>query len=103
MKSVKVIIETPRGSAEKYTYDKNHGLFALTKILPPGMTFPYDFGFFPDTAGGDVDPVDVMVICEFKSFPGCVLDCRLIGVLLAEQSSKKVTERNDRFVAIPML
>src|SRR5215467_12109366 len=103
MKSVKVIIETPRGSAEKYTYDKRFGLFALTKILPPGMTFPYDFGFFPDTVGGDGDPADVLVIGEFKSFPGCVMDCRLIGVLLAEQTSKKGMERNDRFFAVPIL
>ena len=103
MKPVKVIIETPKGSTEKYAYDKEHGLFALKKILPAGMTFPYDFGFFPQTKGGDGDPVDVLVICEFKSFPGCVMDCRIIGVMLAEQSSKKGKERNDRFFAVPVL
>lgn len=103
MKSVKVIIETPKGSTEKYAYDKEEGLFALKKILPAGMTFPYDFGFFPGTKGGDGDPVDVLVICEFKSFPGCLMDCRIIGVLVAEQSSKKGKERNDRFFAVPEL
>jgi len=103
MKSIKVIIETPKGSAEKYDYDKEHGLFALKKILPAGMAFPYDFGFFPGTKGGDGDPVDVLVICEFKSFPGCVMNCRIIGVLVAEQSSKKGKERNDRFFAVPVL
>ncbi|HEV8506287.1 MAG TPA: inorganic diphosphatase [Chitinophagaceae bacterium] len=103
MKPVKVIIETPKGSGEKYAYDKEHGLFALKKILPAGMSFPYDFGFFPDTRGGDGDPVDVLVISEFKSFPGCVMNCRIIGVLLAEQNSKKGKERNDRFFAVPVL
>ena len=103
MKPVKVIIETPRGSSEKYAYDKEHGLFGLKKILPAGMSFPYDFGFFPDTKGGDGDPVDVLVISEFKSFPGCMMDCRLIGVLLAEQKSKEGKERNDRFFAVPVL
>src|SRR4030095_9202285 len=103
MKAVKGIVETPKGNAEKYTYDKDHGLFALKKILPAGMTFPYDFGFFPDTRGGDGDPVDVLVISEFKSFPGCVMDCRIIGVLLAEQNSKGGKERNDRFFAVPVL
>src|SRR5689334_910013 len=103
MKSVKVIIETPRGSTEKYDYDKDRGLFALKKILPAGMIFPYDFGFFPGTTGGDGDPVDVLVIGEFKSFPGCMMDCRIIGVVLAEQSSKKGKERNDRFFAVPVL
>jgi inorganic pyrophosphatase len=56
MKSVKVIIETPKGSTEKYTYEKDDGLFALKKILPAGMIFPYDFGLFPNTKGGDADP-----------------------------------------------
>jgi len=103
MKPVKVIIETPKGSSEKYAYDKTQGLFGLKKILPAGMTFPYDFGFFPETRGGDGDPVDVLVISEFKSFPGCMMDCRIIGVLVAEQSSKEGKERNDRFFAIPVL
>jgi len=103
MKPVKVIIETPRGSTEKYSYDHELGLFLLKKILPAGMVFPYDFGFFPNTKGGDGDPVDVLVICEFKSFPGCVMNCRIIGALLAEQKSKHGKERNDRFFAIPVL
>lgn len=103
MKPVKVIIETPKGSTEKYAYDKDEGLFALKKILPAGMMFPYDFGFFPNTKGGDGDPVDVLVMGEFKSFPGCIMNCRIIGVLLAEQTSEKGKERNDRFFAVPLL
>jgi len=103
MKPVNVIIETPRGSAEKYAYDEGLKLFVMKKILPAGMVFPYDFGFFPNTKGGDGDPLDVLVLCEFKSFPGCVMNCRIIGALLAEQKSKEGQERNDRFFAIPVL
>lgn len=103
MKSVKVIIETPKGSAEKYAYDEENGLFELKKILPAGMSFPYDFGFFPNSKGGDGDPVDVLVISEFRSFPGCIMNCRIIGVVMAEQTSKKGTERNDRFFAVPQV
>ena len=103
MKPVKVIIETPKGSAEKYSYDPELRLFLLKKILPAGMVFPYDFGFFPETIGGDGDPVDVLVICEFKSFPGCIMNCRILGALIAEEKSEKKTERNDRFFAIPVM
>src|ERR1044071_8032796 len=103
MKPVKVIVETPRGSAEKYEYDEELKLFVMKKILPAGIVFPYDFGFFPNTKGGDGDPVDVLVMCEFKSFPGCIMNCRIIGALLAEQKSKKGKERNDRFFAVPVL
>jgi len=102
---VPVIIETPKGSTEKYAYDDDHRCFKLHKILPSGMVFPYDFGFIPGTKGDDGDPLDVIVFSEYKSFPGCLMDCRIIGGIKAEQISanKKKKERNDRFVAIPAL
>ena len=102
MEAVEAIIETPKGSAEKYAYDPEKRLFKLKKILPSGMVFPYDFGFIPGTKGGDGDPLDVIVISEFKSFPGCLLDCRIIGAIIAEQTEKKETMRNDRYIGIPV-
>ncbi|HVV05770.1 MAG TPA: inorganic diphosphatase [Puia sp.] len=106
MGCVDVVIETPRGSAQKYDYNPETHFFELKKILPAGMVFPYDFGFVPDTKGEDGDPLDVIVISEFHSFPGCVIKCRLIGVIKAEQSAekgKKKMIRNDRYLAIPKL
>jgi len=105
MESLKVVIETPRGSALKYQYDNNNHLFNLKKILPVGMVFPYDFGFLPGTKGGDGDPLDILSISEFKSFPGCVMECRIIGGFKARQTEKKNGKeiRNDRFFAVPVL
>ncbi len=100
-KPINVIIETPRGSAEKYDYDEQTGFFILSKILPAGMVFPFDFGFIPNTKGEDGDPLDIMVISEFHSFPGCMMSCRLIGAIEAKQTEGKQTIRNDRFLAIP--
>ncbi|HMG83849.1 MAG TPA: inorganic diphosphatase [Ferruginibacter sp.] len=88
MKIINVVIETPKGSAQKYDYDKKTGFFKLEKILPAGMVFPYDFGFIPDTKGEDGDPLDVLVFSEFCSFPGCMIECRLIGGIKAEQSKE---------------
>ena len=104
MACVDVVIETPKGSAQKYDYDPSSHFFKLKKILPSGMVFPYDFGFVPDTKGEDGDPLDVIVISEFNSFPGCLIRCRIIGGIKAEQSEakgKKQKIRNDRFIAIP--
>jgi inorganic pyrophosphatase len=103
MKSFNIIIETPKGSPQKYKLDKKSGYFLLKKILPAGMMFPFDFGFIPGTKGDDKDPLDAFVISEFKSFPGCLIKCRLIGAILAEQSDKKETVRNDRYFFIPEL
>ena len=104
MKCLDIVIETPKGSALKYSYDPVSHFFELRKILPAGMVFPYDFGFIPGTKGEDGDPLDIIVISEFKSFPGCKMSCRVIGGIKAEQSKKKGKEemiRNDRFIAIP--
>jgi inorganic pyrophosphatase len=97
-----VVIETPRGSRNKYKLDEETGRIKLSKVMPEGMVFPYDFGFFPDTASEDGDPLDVLVLCDEPTFPGCQIDCRLAGVLLARQKDKGKSEskRNDRIIAV---
>jgi len=103
MKNITIVIETPKHSTQKYDYDPESHFFLLKKSLPEGMCFPYDFGFIPNTTGEDGDPLDVIMISEFTTFPGCMADCRIIGCINAEQqengSKKKI--RNDRFIAIP--
>src|SRR4029077_1527901 len=98
---VTVVIETPKGSRNKYAFDPEIGAFALKKVLPAGMTFPYDFGFVPRTLAEDGDPVDVLVLMDEPAFAGCVTQCRLIGVIQGEQQAGKGhSVRNDRVVAI---
>jgi inorganic pyrophosphatase len=97
--ALNVIIETPRGSRNKYKYDINSGLFKLNKVLPAGAVFPFDFGFVPSTAGDDGDPLDVLVILEEPAFAGCLVEARLLGVIEANQTKNGKTIRNDRFVA----
>jgi inorganic pyrophosphatase len=97
---LRVVVETPRGSRGKFTYDEGLGVFRLTGILSEGMHFPFDFGFIPSTRGEDGDPLDVLVLCDVPVPTGCVLDTRLIGCLTAVQKEKGKTERNDRFLAV---
>ena len=97
---VHVVIETPKASRNKYAFDPELKIFQLKKVLPEGMTFPYDFGFIPSTKAEDGDPVDVLVLMDEPAFAGCLLKCRVIGVIEGEQGKKKQKERNDRIVAI---
>jgi len=102
MTLVTVVIETPRHSVGKYFYDAKDKCFRLKKLLPLGMSFPYDFGMIKDTQGEDGDPVDAMVITECDTYPGVQMECRVIGALLASQKSPgKKAIRNDRFFFIP--
>lgn len=95
-----IIIETPAHSNVKYTYDNNCQAFRLKKVLAHGLSFPFDFGFIPDTIAEDGDPLDVMVLSEFTTFPGCVVDARLIGCLLAEQGTGEHLIANHRYLAV---
>ena len=97
---LKVIIETPKGSRNKYAFDPDEKAFTLKKVLPAGMTFPYDFGFVPSTEAEDGDPIDVLVLMDEPAYPGCLVRVRLIGVIEGEQGNGKKTERNDRIVAV---
>jgi len=98
--SIQVIIETPKGSRNKYAFDSKQKIFRLKTVLPAGMTFPYDFGFIPSTTAEDGDPTDVLVLMDEPAFPGCLLKCRIVGIIEGEQGKKKDRERNDRIVAI---
>lgn len=66
------------------------------------MSFPYDFGFLPSTLGDDGDPLDVLVLADEALPPGCVVPCRIAGVIEAEQqdAGKDRAERNDRLIAV---
>jgi len=97
---VRVVIETPKGSRNKYAFNPKLGAFELHKVLPAGMAFPYDFGFVPATVAGDGDPLDVLVLMDEPAFVGCVLTCRLVGIVTGKQKAKRKREENDRLIAV---
>jgi inorganic pyrophosphatase len=99
-KLLRVVIETPKGSRNKFAFDPQQHIFELKKVLPAGMMFPYDFGFVPSTEADDGDPIDVLVLMDEPAFPGCVVACRPIGVIEGEQGENHNKERNDRIIAV---
>jgi inorganic pyrophosphatase len=101
-KNWRVVIETPKGSHNKFKYDEELHLFVLSTVLPEGMVFPYDFGFLPHTRGDDGDPLDVLLLMDAAAFCGCVVLSRPIGVIEGEQTEDGECERNDRLVFVPI-
>jgi inorganic pyrophosphatase len=75
-------------------------MYELSKVLPEGMVFPYDFGFVSDTHAQDGDPLDVLVLTDEPLFPGCLVECRLVGVIEMEQDVEGAMTRNDRLIAV---
>ena len=96
---VHVVIDTPKGSRNKYKFDSKLGVLKLSRILPAGMSFPFDFGSIPSTCAEDGDALDVMVLTEAPLFPGCLVQVHLIGVIRAVQKERGKMIRNDRLLA----
>jgi inorganic pyrophosphatase len=94
----RAIIETPKGSRNKFDYDPETKLFMLAGLLPEGMMFPFDFGFIPSTLGEDGDPLDILVLMDAPAHAGCLIDVRLVGIITAEQTEDGKKESNDRLV-----
>ena len=97
-KCVNVIVETPKGSRVKYSYQEKTGLFELSKALPEGMMFPFNFGFIPGTEADDGDPLDILIVNEEPLVPGCLLKAKLAGAIKAQQSENGKNIRNDRLI-----
>jgi inorganic pyrophosphatase len=99
----RVVVESPRGSILKLKYEPEHHVITLSRPLPVGLAYPYDWGFVPSTLAPDGDPLDAIVMWDGISYPGVILPCRPLGVLRVEQtdptSRKRV--RNDRVIAMP--
>jgi len=100
---ITVIVETPKGSRNKLKYDSARRMYKLSKVMPEGMVFPYDFGFVPGTKAEDGDPLDVLLLTDEPLFPGCVVDSRMVGVIELEQEAEGKKTRNDRLVAVPQV
>src|SRR5205823_14149078 len=94
------IIETPKGSRNKFSYDPETGLFKLGGLLPEGLLFPFDFGFVPSTLGDDGDPLDVLVLMDAPAHVGCLIEVRVVGVISAEQIEDGNKETNDRLLGV---
>lgn len=97
---LQVIVETPKGSRNKFAFDEKQRIFAVKKVLPAGMVFPYDFGFLPRTLAPDGDPMDVLLLMDEPAFPGIAVRARLIGIIEGKQTDGKKTTRNDRLLAV---
>ena len=100
---LRVVVETPKGSAFKVRYDAETSAFTLQRALPGPLTYPHDWGFVSGTLADDGDPLDAMVIHDAATWPGLVIPSRPIAILeIRERRPGDANERkNPRIIAVP--
>lgn len=81
-------MEIPRGCTNKYEYSRKHDVFILDRVLYESVFYPSEYGIIPQTWQEDEDPLDIMVLSTFPTFPGCVLVARPIGALKLMDSGR---------------
>jgi inorganic pyrophosphatase len=94
---VRMIVEIPQHSANKYEYDGNLGVFRLDRALYSPLHYPGDYGFIPGTLADDNDPLDVLVLVQQPSYPGVMIEVRPVGVLNMVDSD----ENDQKILAVP--
>jgi inorganic pyrophosphatase len=95
---VKAIIEIPYGSNIKYEVEKESGAIVLDRVLHSAMYYPSNYGFVNKTLSQDGDPADVLILSEYPMQAGCVVNCRLVGVLIMEDESGI----DEKLLAVPV-
>jgi len=78
---VLALIEIPRGSRNKYEVDHVTGRLKLDRVLYSSVHYPTDYGYIVDTLGEDGDPLDILVVVQEPTFPGCIVPARPVGGL----------------------
>lgn len=96
--TVEALIEIPRGSRNKYEYDEARGVLRLDRTLHSSMHYPTDYGYIPGTHADDGDHLDILIIVEEPTLPGCHVDARPIGVLQM-RDDKGI---DDKIIAVPV-
>jgi inorganic pyrophosphatase len=95
---VYAVIESPKGTENKYEYDVKKKAIVLDRVLYSAVHFPGDYGFLPRTLDEDGDPLDILVLVTSPTFPGCIMSARPLGLLRMVDGTK----RDDKILAVPI-
>lgn len=93
---VNAVIEIPQGSRAKYEIDKPSGLLRLDRVIYSSFYYPVNYGFIPQTYGGDKDPLDILVITSLAVQPLTIMQAKIIGVMQMVDSG----DADDKIIAV---
>lgn len=95
---INMLVENPKGNMNKYEYNTNTGMIKLDRVLYEQIPYPIEYGAIPQTWDEDEDPLDIMAMVTYPTFPGCLLSVRPVAVLLFDDCG----EVDDKILAVPV-
>lgn len=95
---VDAFIEIPKGSNHKYEYDEDRDAIILEGVLHSSMYYPAEYGFIQNTLSGDGEPLDILVLMDYPTFPGCVIESKVIGMFVMEDEEGM----DEKLIGIPV-
>lgn len=95
---VDCLIEISKDSNIKYEFDKDKGKLRCDRFLHTSMAYPSNYGYIENTLSDDGDPIDILVICDYKIIPNCLIKSKIIGVL--EMRDEKGFD--EKLIAVPI-
>lgn len=93
---VETVIEIPMGTKNKYEVDKNTGRIKLDRVLYSSLIYPGEYGYIENTLSEDNDPLDVLVLSYYPTFPGCIVEARVLGYLAVIDNN----EHDEKVIAV---
>ncbi len=94
---IHAVVECLKGERNKYEYDKDLPGVVLDRVLHSNVHYPSDYGFIPRSWYDDEDPLDVLVLVEDATFPGCVIEARPVALMKMDDDG----EQDDKVIAVP--
>lgn len=101
-KEINVLIEISKGTSTKYEIDHEHGLMMLDRFLYSAVHYPGDYGFIPQTMGGDENALDIVVYTNERVLPQTIANFRPVGVMRMIDSGEKDDKILGVYVQDPM-
>lgn len=96
--TVRVMVEIPKGSRNKYEWDPEAGAVKFDRMLFSAVHYPTDYGFIPETLAEDGDPLDALVMVYEPTFPGCLIQARPVGLFDMEDEKG----RDEKVLCVPI-
>jgi len=95
--TIDMIVEIPLNSNVKYEYDEISKRMRCDRIMTTSMLYPGNYGYIQGTLSGDMDPLDILLVCDYAIYPGTIVNVKVIGVLLTEDEHGE----DEKLIAVP--